>query len=106
MKKSPLQVCHEGWNWTADGGARFDCMSMAKNPKVRHTHKAGPRAPRLGVMVQRQWSSGERMGIHHSGGVRMQMSAAWSKEDTWKDSRATGVRPISLWIVLTPETYL
>ena len=33
----PLQVCHEGSNWGADGGARFDCLSMAKKPKVRHT---------------------------------------------------------------------
>ena len=50
---SPLQVCHEGSNWIADGGARFDCLRMAKKPKVRHTCKAGPRAPGLGVMVQR-----------------------------------------------------
>ena len=28
MKMSPLQVCHEGSNWEADGGARFDCLSM------------------------------------------------------------------------------
>ena len=27
--------------------------------------------------------------------------AARSKQDTWKDSRATGVRPIPLWRVLT-----
>ena len=50
---SPLQVCHEGSNWAADGGARFDCLSMVKKPKVRHTHKAGWRTPRLGVMEQR-----------------------------------------------------
>ena len=50
---SPLQVCLEGSNWAADGGARFDCLSMAKKPKVRHTHKAGPRAPKLEVMEQR-----------------------------------------------------
>ena len=50
---SPLQVCHEGLNWTADRGARFDCLSMAKKPKVMHIHKVGPRAPRLRVMVQR-----------------------------------------------------
>ena len=50
---SPMQVCHKGLNWAADGGTRFDCLSTAKNPKVRHTRKAGPRAPRLGMMVQR-----------------------------------------------------
>ena len=46
----PLQVCREGSNWAADGGTRFDCLSLVKKPKVRHTRKAGPRAPRLGVM--------------------------------------------------------
>ena len=101
---SPLQVCCEGSNWAADGGARFDCLSMAKKLKVRHTRKAEPRAQRLGVMEQRQWSSGGRMGRRHRGGVHMEMLAARSKQDTWKDSRATGVRPISLWRVLTPET--
>ena len=50
---SPLQVCREGSNWAADKGTMFDCLSMAKKPKVSHTRKAGPRAPRLGVMVQR-----------------------------------------------------
>ena len=59
MKMSPLQVCHEGSNLAADGGTRFNCLTMAKNPKERHTRKAGLRAPRLGVMVQRQWSRGE-----------------------------------------------
>ena len=34
----------------------------------------------------------------------MQMSAARSKQDTWKGARAAGVRPISLWKFLTPET--
>ena len=33
---------------------------------------------------------GVRMGRCHRGGVRMEMSAAQSKQDTWKDSRATG----------------
>ena len=33
----------------------------------------------------------------------MEMSAAQSKNDTVKDSRAAGVRPISLWRVLTPD---
>ena len=59
---SPLQVGHEGSNWAADGGARFDCLSTAKNLLVSHTHKAGQRVPTLGVMVQRQWSSGGKDG--------------------------------------------
>ena len=50
---SPLQVCLEGLNWAADGGARFNCLSMVKKLKVRHTHKTGPRDPKLGVMEQR-----------------------------------------------------
>ena len=50
---SPLQVYHEGLNWAADGGARFDCLSIVKKLKVRHTRKAGPRAHTLGVKVQR-----------------------------------------------------
>ena len=33
----------------------------------------------------------------------MEMSPAKSKQDTWKDSRATGVRLIFLWGVLTLE---
>ena len=53
----PLQVCLAGSNWEVDGGARFDCLSMTKKPKVRHTHKAGLRDPRLEVMEQRRWSS-------------------------------------------------
>ena len=81
--------------------ARFDCLSIAKKPKVRHTRKAGPRDPRLEVMAQRQWSSRGRMGRHRRGGVCMEMLAAWSMHDTWKDPRATGVRPNSLWRVLT-----
>ena len=104
MKMSPMQVCHEGSNWAADGDTRFNCLSMAKNLKVRHTCKARSRAPMLGVMVQMRWSSRGRMGRCHRGGVRMKMSAARSKQDTWKDSRASGVRPISLWRVLTLET--
>ena len=51
---SPLQVCLEGSNWEADGGTRFDCLSIVKKPKVRHTHKAGPRDPRQEVMEQRR----------------------------------------------------
>ena len=76
MKMSRLQVSNEGSNWAADGGARIDCLSMAKKPKVRHKHKAGLRAPRLGVKVQKRWSSRGRMGRRHRGGVRMEMSAA------------------------------
>ena len=53
MKMSPLEVCLEGSNWAADGGTRFDCLSMAKKLKVRHTHKAGQRDPRLRVIEQR-----------------------------------------------------
>ena len=49
---SPLQVCWEESNWAADRGIRFDCLSMAKNPKVRHTRRAGLRSPWLGVRVQ------------------------------------------------------
>ena len=44
---SPLQVYCEGLNWAADGGARFDCLSMVTKLKVRHIRMAGPRAPRL-----------------------------------------------------------
>ena len=51
---SPLQVFLVRSNWEAEGGARFDCLSMPENPKVRHTHKAGPRDPRVEVMEQ--WS--------------------------------------------------
>ena len=97
MKMSPLQ----GSNWEAEVGARFHCLSIAKNPQVRHTHKAGPRDPKLEVIEQRRWSSGDRMGRHRRGGIRMEMSAAQSIDDTWKDSMAAGVRPNSLWRVLT-----
>ena len=45
-----------------------------------------------------------KMGRHYRGGVHMEMSAARSKQDTWKDSRAAEVRSISLWRVLTLET--
>ena len=45
MKMSPLQVCLEGSNLEADGGARFNCLSMVKKPKVRHPRKAGLRTP-------------------------------------------------------------
>ena len=77
---------------------------MAKKPKVRPTHKAGLKDPRLEVMEQRQWSSGGRNGRCHRGGIHSEMSATLSKHDTWKDSRAAGVRPISLWRVLTLDT--
>ena len=50
---SPMHVCCEGSNWAADRGARLDCLSVAKNPKVRHTHKAGSRARRVSVMMHR-----------------------------------------------------
>ena len=100
---SPLQVCREGSNCAGDGRTRFDYLSMVKNPKVRHTRKARLMAPRLRVMVQRQWRSGRRMGRCHRGCVCMEMSVAQSKQDTCKHSRAAGVRPISLWRVLTPE---
>ena len=53
MRMSLLQVGHEGSNWAGDGGTWFDCLSTMKIPKVRHTRKAGPRAHRPGVMVQR-----------------------------------------------------
>ena len=106
MTMSPLQVGREGSNWAADGGARFHCLSMVKNSKVRHTHKAQPRAPRLGVMMQRRWNSGERMGRRCKGGVHMEISTTQSKQDTCKDSRAARVRPISLCRVLTPEKLL
>ena len=42
---SPLQVCREGLNWAEDRVARLDCLSMTKNPKVRHTHKAWTEGP-------------------------------------------------------------
>ena len=102
MKMPPhLQVCLEGSNWAADGGTRFNCLSMAKKPKVRHTRKAEPRALRLGVMEQRRWSSGGRMERRRRGSICMEILATWSKQDTWKDSRAAGVTP--LWRVLTLE---
>ena len=50
---SPLQVCWEELNWAADGGTRFNCLSMAKNLKVRYTRRAGLRARRLNVMMRR-----------------------------------------------------
>ena len=103
MMMSPLQVGREGLKWAADGGTRFDCLSTVKNPMVRHTHKAGLRASRLGVMVQRRWSNGGKMGRHFRGGVRMEISATRSTQDPWKDSMAAGVRPISLCRVLTTE---
>ena len=92
----PLPVGHKGSNWAADRGARFDCLSTAKNPKVRHARKVGLRAPRLEVIVQRRWSSVGRMERCHRGGVHMQMLATRSKQDTWKNSSAAGVRPIAL----------
>ena len=49
---SPQQVCQDGSNKAADMGTKFDSLSMAKNPKVMHTHRAGPRAPRLEVRSQ------------------------------------------------------
>ena len=64
MKMSPLQVCLEGLNWEADGGARFDCVSMAKKPKVRHTSKAGPMDARLEVMEQRREDGKTSQGWH------------------------------------------
>ena len=69
----------------------------------RHTGKAGPRDLKMELMVQRLWSVG-RMGRRRNGGVRIAMSTARSMDDTWKDSRAAGVRPNSLWRVLTPDT--
>ena len=53
MKMSHLQVCLDGSNWEVEGGARFDYLSIAKNPKVRHTCKAGPRDLKLEVIIQR-----------------------------------------------------
>ena len=104
MKMSPLQMCHDGSYWASDGGARFDCLGMAKKLNARNTHRARMRSPRLVVMVQRRWSRGGMMGRHHRGGIRMEMSATQSKQDTWKDFMAAGVRLISLWRVLTQET--
>ena len=86
MKMSPLQVCLDGLNYEAEGRARFDFLSIAKNRKVRHTHKAGPREPKLELMVQRRWRSGCRMGMCHKGSIGMEMSDARSMHDTWKDS--------------------
>ena len=53
MKMSTLQVCLDGSNCKADGGAKFGCFRVAKKPNVRHTRKAGPRSPRLEVIMQR-----------------------------------------------------
>ena len=74
-----------------EGGARLDCCSMVKKPKVRHTRKAGPRGPRLEVMVQRRCRSIGKMGRHHNGRALMDMSAALSIDNTCKDSRAASV---------------
>ena len=53
VKMSPQQVCLEGSKADAEGGARLDCLSMVKKPKVRHTHRDGPSGPRLEVRRQR-----------------------------------------------------
>ena len=47
------QMCLERLKAAAEGGARLDCLSMAKHPKVRHTHTDGPSGPRLEVRRQR-----------------------------------------------------
>ena len=106
MKMSHLQVCLEGSKWEADGGAMFNCLSMAKKTKVRHTRKAGSRDPRMEVMEQRRWGSRGRIGRHRRDGIHMKMIAARSKHDTWKEYRAAGVRPICLWMILTLDTKL
>ena len=100
----PLQVGHEGWNWAADRGTWVNCLSMAKTPEVRDTHKAGPMAPRLEVMVQRRRNNGERMGRHHRNDVAWRCRSPRAKQDAWKDSRVAGVRSIALCRVLTGET--
>ena len=100
MKMSPLQFCLDCSNWETDGESRFDNRSMAKKAKVRHL-QGRTKSPRLEVMEQRLRSSGRRMGRC---GICMEMSAAYSIHDTWKDSRATGVRPICLCRVLTLDT--
>ena len=58
---SPLQVCLEGSNWEADGSARFDCLSMAKKQKVRHTRKAGLRDRSDGAEAMEQWREDGKM---------------------------------------------
>ena len=87
---SPLQVCWEESNWAADGGARFDCLSMAKNLKVRHKRRAGPRACRLSVMMQRQRSRRQSvvvtkhmmmMTVLTSGGGDERRSSIWQPDD-------------------------
>ena len=49
---------------------------MARNLKMRHTCKAGPRDTRVEVMELRQWNSGGRMGRYCRGGIHMEMLAA------------------------------
>ena len=85
MTISPLQVCLDGLNCEAEGGSRLDCLSMVKKLKVRHTCKAETRHPRLGLMVQRLCRSRCKMGGCHKGRALMDMSAALSMDDTWKD---------------------
>ena len=62
MKMSSLQVCLDGSNLEAEGGAR---SVMAKKRNVKHTDKAGLRGPGLEMMVQRRCKSEGKMGRHH-----------------------------------------
>ncbi len=46
LMTSPLHVCLLLSNSAAEGGARFDCLSMPKNPKVSAVLMAGPIGPK------------------------------------------------------------
>ena len=94
MKMSPVQVCLDGPNWEAEGGARLDCLCIAKNPKVRSTCKAGLIDSKQEVMVQRQWKSGDRMGGCCMGGICMAMleglQGSWSETQLLVESPDSG----------------
>ena len=62
----------------------------SEEPKVEAHPQGRTKGLKLEVMVQRQWSSGGRMGRRSKGGIHMEMSA--------------GVRPNSLWRVLILNT--
>ena len=54
IKMSPPQVCLKWLNAVTEGDAKFDCLSMVKMPKVRHTLTEAPSGPRLEVRRQRR----------------------------------------------------
>ena len=75
----PRQVCLEGLKAEAEGGAKLDCLSIAKKPKVRHTQMDGSNGLRLEVRRQRRCRSGGKMSKR---GLHIEMAAALNMEDT------------------------